>query len=194
MAIVIGKAEATVTVTGYTGVYDAAAHGASGTATGVGGVDLRLLAAGSTWAPASPTCRAGRPTGRSAAARTTWTRPVTWPSSSARLTRPSRSPATRASTTRRRTGPAGTATGVGERGPRPGLDLGMTFTDVPGGTATWTFKGGTNYKDESGDVAIVISKADARSRSPATRASTTRRCTGRAGTATGVGGVDLSDG
>ena len=32
-AIVINKATATVSVTGYTGMYDAAAHGATGTAT-----------------------------------------------------------------------------------------------------------------------------------------------------------------
>ncbi|MEK7762451.1 MAG: YDG domain-containing protein, partial [Nitrospirota bacterium] len=40
VAIVIAKAEATVSVSGYSGTYDAAAHGASGTATGIGGVDL----------------------------------------------------------------------------------------------------------------------------------------------------------
>ena len=33
LAIVINKADAVVTVTGYTGIYDAAAHGATGTAT-----------------------------------------------------------------------------------------------------------------------------------------------------------------
>jgi len=80
----IKKADALVTVSGYTGVYDAVAHGATGSATGVGGVDL----SGS-------------------------------------------------------------------------LILGATFTNVPGGTAHWTFTGGTNYEDESGDVAIDISKADA---------------------------------
>src|SRR6185503_3026249 len=42
-----------------------------------------------------------------------------------------------------------------------GLDLGATFTNVPGGTAHWTFTGGTNYNDQSGDVAIVINKATA---------------------------------
>jgi hypothetical protein len=36
----IYKAYATVTVTGYTGVFDGKAHGATGTATGVGGVNL----------------------------------------------------------------------------------------------------------------------------------------------------------
>ncbi|MFI5380423.1 MAG: beta strand repeat-containing protein, partial [Tepidisphaerales bacterium] len=83
VAINISKATANVTVNGYTGVYDAAAHGATGSATGVGGVVLS------------------------------------------------------------------------------GLDLGSTFTNTPGGTAHWTFTGGTNYTDQSGDVAINISKANA---------------------------------
>ena len=77
--LLINKADATVTVTGYTGTYDNAAHGATGTVTGIGGV-------------------------RSSA----------------------------------------------------GLDLGESFTEVPGGTAYWTFNGGTNYQDENGNVAIVI--------------------------------------
>ena len=76
---IINKADAAVSVTGYTGVYDGSAHGATGTATGVGGVDL----SGS-------------------------------------------------------------------------LDLGAKFTNVPGGTADWTFTGGTNYKDQSGSVSINI--------------------------------------
>src|SRR6185295_12270014 len=79
-AIVISKATATVTVNGYTGVYDAAAHGATGSATGIGGTDLNA-----------------------------------------------------------------------------GLSLGATFMNVPGGTAHWTFAGGTNYSDQAGDAAIVIS-------------------------------------
>ena len=36
----IAKADATINVSGFTGVYDAAAHGATGSATGVGGVNL----------------------------------------------------------------------------------------------------------------------------------------------------------
>ncbi len=43
VAIAITKADATVTVTGYTGVFDGAAHGATGTATGVGGAALSGL-------------------------------------------------------------------------------------------------------------------------------------------------------
>src|SRR5690606_42072449 len=43
-----------------------------------------------------------------------------------------------------------------------GLDLGASFTNVPGGTANWTFTDVTgNYEDESGSVEIVINKADA---------------------------------
>ena len=57
------------------------------------------------------------------------------------------------------------ATGIGDRRgrrrPERGLDLGASFTNVPGGTANWTFTGGTNYNDQSGTAAIVINKADA---------------------------------
>ncbi len=41
------------------------------------------------------------------------------------------------------------------------LDLGASFTDVPGGTANWTFTDSSgNYNDDSGSVDIVIAKAD----------------------------------
>ena len=39
--------------------------------------------------------------------------------------------------------------------PQPGGQL----HDVPGGTAHWVFSGGTNYTDQSGDVAITIGQA-----------------------------------
>jgi hypothetical protein len=52
-----------------------------------------------------------------------------------------------------------------------GLDLGDSFTDVPGGTANWTFTDVSgNYNDDDGSVAIVINKrsltvtADAKSK------------------------------
>jgi hypothetical protein len=78
----VNQADASITVNGYSGVYDGNAHGATGSASGVGGVDLTSL-----------------------------------------------------------------------------LHLGNSFTDVPGGTAHWTFDGNTNYKSASGDVAIVITQA-----------------------------------
>ncbi len=36
------------------------------------------------------------------------------------------------------------------------LDLGSSFTNAPGGTAYWTFNGGTNYHDQHGSVVIVV--------------------------------------
>jgi len=41
-----------------------------------------------------------------------------------------------------------------------GLDLGASFTEVPGGTAYWTFTN-PNYLSESGDVAIIINPVEA---------------------------------
>lgn len=44
--------------------------------------------------------------------------------------------------------------------PLSGLDLGDTFTDVPGGTAHWIIGNeGGNYSDASGGVDIVIHSA-----------------------------------
>jgi hypothetical protein len=77
----IAKATATVTVTGFSGPYDGAPHGATGT---VVGAPADLSAAGTS------------------------------------------------------------------------LNLGASFTDVPGGVANWTFSGGTNYLNRNGTVAITI--------------------------------------
>ena len=49
VAVVINKADATVTVTGYSGVYDGAYHGATGSATGVGGASVGTLNLGATY-------------------------------------------------------------------------------------------------------------------------------------------------
>lgn len=54
-------------------------------------------------------------------------------------------------------GATGSATGVGGADLSAQLNLGATFRNVPGGTAHWTFVGGTNYNDASGDVSIDIS-------------------------------------
>ena len=54
----------------------------------------------------------------------------------------------------------GTCEGVDGEGPLDGLDLGDSFTDVPGGTATWTFTDEAgNYDDDSGTAEIVIDAA-----------------------------------
>jgi hypothetical protein len=54
-------------------------------------------------------------------------------------------------------GATGTATGIGGA-LLTGLTLGASFTNVPGGTATWSFTN-TNYADETGTVNIIIGKA-----------------------------------
>ena len=65
---------------------------------------------------------------------------------------------------------------------------------MPGGTANWTFTGGTNYNDQSGDAAIVINKA---SSSTAIICPVSVTFTGVAQTpcsvaVTGVGGLNLT--
>ena len=56
-------------------------------------------------------------------------------------------------------GATGSATGVlGET--LAGLDLGERFTNVPGGTADWTFTDSTgNYNDASGTAEVVITRS-----------------------------------
>jgi hypothetical protein len=56
-------------------------------------------------------------------------------------------------------GASGTATGVGGAN-LSSLSLGVPFTNVPGGTANWTFTDVTgNYNNKSGSVAITITTA-----------------------------------
>jgi predicted outer membrane repeat protein len=54
-------------------------------------------------------------------------------------------------------GASGSCSGIGEEDAGT-LDLGDSFTNVPGGTAHWTFTGNGNYNNQSGDVSISISK------------------------------------
>jgi hypothetical protein len=89
-------------------------------------------------------------------------------------------------------GATGSATGVkGEA--LSGLDLGASFTNVPGGTAHWTFTDATgDYNDASGDVDIVISKANAKFNVVGYTGTYDGTAHGLTGTATGVSGEDLS--
>ncbi len=57
-------------------------------------------------------------------------------------------------------GATGSCLGVDGTTVLVGLDLGASFTDVPGGTADWTFTDTTgNYNDASGSIAITIARA-----------------------------------
>ena len=153
--LTINKANATITVSGYTGTYDGAAHGATGTATGVRGVDLSSnLNLGSTFTNV--------PGGT-----------VSWDFRGGRNYHDQGGTATIVITTASPNcgvrgyvgqydgaphGASGSCSGVG--GPSDvlgGLDLGATFTLVPGGTANWTFTDTTgNYNGTSGSVLIAI--------------------------------------
>jgi hypothetical protein len=53
-------------------------------------------------------------------------------------------------------GAIGSATGVNGEDLSELLALGAPFTNVPGGTAHWTFTGNTNYAPASGDASILI--------------------------------------
>lgn len=56
-------------------------------------------------------------------------------------------------------GATGTATGVNGENLNALLNLGATFTNVPGGTANWNFAGNVNYNPASGSVPVVITQA-----------------------------------
>ena len=88
-------------------------------------------------------------------------------------------------------GATGTATGVLSEA-LAGLSLGASFTDVPGGTASWTFTDVSgNYNDASGTAAIVISKADATIVVTPYAVPFDGSAHTATGTATGVGGANL---
>jgi uncharacterized repeat protein (TIGR01451 family) len=55
-------------------------------------------------------------------------------------------------------GASGTCTGVNDE-VLTGLDLGASYTNVPGGSAHWTYAGDDNYNAASGDVEIVIANS-----------------------------------
>jgi hypothetical protein len=157
VAITINKANAAINVSGYTGTYDGAAHGATGTATGVGGANLSAslnLGASFTDAP-------GGTANWSFAGGTNYNNasgsvPITINKANATINVSGYTGTYDGAAH----GATGTATGVGGVG-LGGLDLGASFTNAPGGTANWSFAGGTNYNNASGSVAITINKANA---------------------------------
>jgi MBG domain (YGX type)/YDG domain len=154
VAITINQASASITVSGYTGMYDGLAHGATGSATGVNGENLNTLlnlgasftnvpGGNATWAFAGNTnySAAG---GSVSITITKATAVLSVDGFSGQYDGIAH-------------GATGSATGVtGEDLNSLFLSLGATFTHVPGGTAHWTFAGNQNYRDSSGTVSIVI--------------------------------------
>ena len=153
-AIVITKATPICDIAGFDGPYDATAHGATGSCEGVDGSDLDGLLLGSTFTDV--------PGGTAY-----WSLPEsanhTGAASSVAI---DLSPVAATCTvtgydgayTATAHGATGSCTGID--GESPGdLDLGDSFTDVPGGLAHWTLTGNDNYLDDADDVAITIGKA-----------------------------------
>ena len=188
-AIVITKADATVSVTGYTGVFDGAAHGATGTATGVGGAALSGLVLGAsftnvpggtaTWTFTDTTGNYNNATGTAAIVITKADATVSVTGYTGVFDGAAH-------------GATGTATGIGGAA-LSGLVLGDSFTNVPGGTATWTFTDRpATTTTRPARPPSSSPRRTRRSASPATRASLTAAAHGATGTATGIGGAALS--
>jgi hypothetical protein len=160
VAIVINKADAACTVTGYTGTYDATAHGAAGSCSGV---DNGAAAGGSLDLGASFTNAPGGTANWSFTGGTNYKDQnggvaIVINKADAACTVTGHSGTYDATAH----GASGSCSGVDNGAAAGGsLSLGASFTNAPGGTANWLFSGGTNYKDQGGSVAIVIGKADA---------------------------------
>jgi hypothetical protein len=162
-AITINPADATIVVDGYTGTYDGAEHGATGSATGVNNdEDLTgLLNLGETFMDAPGGTANWTFLGNANYNRAAGTALITINPADATIV-VSGYTGTYDDTSH---GATGTATGVQTDYAPNGesltslLNLGASFKDAPGGTANWTFSGGPNYNDAAGTADITISKA-----------------------------------
>ena len=150
------KKTAIIEVTGFTGAYDGAPHGATGTATGVNGEDLStLLSLGETFtdAPGGMAHWTFAGDANYNAAEGTAAITITPTDATINVTGFTGTYDGAAH------GATGTATGVNNENLNGQLSLGASFTNAPGGTANWTFGGGSNYNPASGQVAIIINQA-----------------------------------
>ncbi|WP_139839225.1 YDG domain-containing protein, partial [Christiangramia flava] len=154
----IGKADAVISVVGYSGIYDAQAHGASGSAKDLSGNDLAGLDLGASFTNV--------PGGTA-----NWTfKDVTgnYKDASGSVEIAIQKADAVISVVgytgiydAQAHGASGSAKDLSGND-LAGLDLGISFTNVPGGIANWTFSDVTgNYNDASGSVEIAIEKADA---------------------------------
>jgi hypothetical protein len=158
-ALIISKADAVITVTGYTGVYDGNPHGATGTAHGVESptpADLSgLLHLGSTFTNVPGGTAHWTFDGSNNYNAASGDATITVTQADAMITVNGYSNVydgnPHAAT--------GSAKGVKGEDLSSLLNLGASFTDVPGGTAHWTFAGNNDYKATAGDASITIAPA-----------------------------------
>ena len=189
VAIVITQADAVVNVSGFSGVYDGNAHGATGTATGVKGESLTsLLNLGSSFTNVPGGTATWTFAGDTNYKSATGSVGVVITQADAVVSVSGFSGVYDGNAH----GATGTATGVKGEPLTSLLSLGSDFTNVPGGTATWTFAGDTNYKSATGSVGIVITQADAVVSVSGFSGVYDGNAHGATGTATGVKGEPLT--
>jgi len=152
----IARADATCAVTPYAVTYDGSAHTATGSCTGVGGVNVNGLDLSATthtnggdypsdawtFTDANGNYKNTNGTVHDSIAKTDATCTVTGYTGIYDGANH---------------GASGSCTGVGGV-TLAGLNLGLVFDHVPGGNANWTFTN-ASYKDQNGSVAITINKA-----------------------------------
>jgi hypothetical protein len=189
--ITITKATATFNIAPYSGVYDAQPHNISGTASGVGSVDLT---SGLTFGTSFTDVPGGTGTwsfvGGNNYNDASGNADVTITKATASFSITPYSGVYDAAAHNL----TGTASGVAGANLTSGLTFGTSFTDVPGGTGTWSFAGGTNYNDSSGTAPVEITKATATFSITPYSGTYDGAAHNITGTASGVGGVDLTSG
>jgi hypothetical protein len=188
----INKIDATVSVTGYNVPYDGTQHTASATATGLGGASVGSFVLTGTQHTDAGTYNADA---WSFSGGTNYNDKngtvddkINKINASVSITPYSGIYDANAH------GLAGTATGLGGVNLSASLNFGSSFTNVPGGTATWTFTGGTNYNDQTGTGSVTISKATPSVTVNFTPSTLTYDANSHpaAAAVTGVGGVNLA--
>ncbi|MBI5933010.1 MAG: DNRLRE domain-containing protein [Chloroflexi bacterium] len=183
--IVINKVAATCSITGFTGDFDGAAHGASGSCTGVGGATLTGLDLGSSFtdAPGGVANWSFTNTNYNDESGTAniVINKIAASCSVSGFTGDFDSAAH---------GASGSCTGLGGA-TLTGLDLGSSFTDAPGGTANWSFTN-ANYNDASGTANIVINKVAATCSITGFTGDFDGAAHGASGSCTGLGGATLT--
>jgi hypothetical protein len=154
VSITLTKIDATCSVSGYSGVYDATAHGASGSCSGIGEEDAGTLDLGASYTDVPGGTAHWAFTGNGNYNDQEGDVSITLTKIDATCSVSGYSGVYDATPH----GASGFCEGIG--GEDAGtLDLGASYTDVPGGTAHWAFTGNGNYNDRAGDVSITLIKA-----------------------------------
>src|SRR5205807_7818951 len=145
----VNQASANITVNGFSGIYDGHAHGATGSATGVNGEDLSsLLNFGAAFTNVLGGSAHWTFAGNANYQPASGDAAITITQAAATITVNGYSGVYDGQPH----GTTGSATGVLGENLSNLLNLGTTFTDVPGGTAAWSFAGNTNYGAASGSA------------------------------------------